>query len=159
MSRTTPKYPVTLLASVLLSACAASPPSEDSAPLPPPSSANETFIKLDLRPARWQYRGPYYPEYMRLHSITGQALLAFSVDDAGIPVRMEVVRSDGPDITRAAAWYIGSLRFSVPADWNARQGPERRYLYDVQFVFFGSAKLAVWDPRTNPVIIRGAPIP
>lgn len=95
----------------------------------------------------------FYPSYLRASGISGQAVLAYSLNDAGTPIRVEVIRSDGDGITRAAAWALSRIRFEVPPDWKATPGRERRFLMDVQYVFAGDPVPRMLDSRAEVLTI------
>lgn len=88
---------------------------------------------------------------------SGQVLLAYSVSHAGAAERVEVLRSNGTAFTRSAAALLAALRFSVPRDWDAQQGPQQRYEMEVHFVLVGMRQLRTWDPRATIVTITGGP--
>ena len=48
------------------------------------------------------------------------------------------------------------LRFRVPADWEARGGPWRRFRIQVTFVVRGMQPLPKWDPTDEALVITAS---
>ena len=94
-----------------------------------------------------------YPSDMYQSGIQGQALLTYSVNDRGSPVRVEVVRSDNRDVSSAAVHVLRTVHFEVPPDWDAQQGPQRRYSILVRYVLFGGPSPKPWDTFPNIAVI------
>jgi hypothetical protein len=150
------KHALVILAAALPAACAAAPQPQEASDslLPPPGSANGTFVK-NTRQDRFIRSRERYPNDMRMHGRSGQVLLAYSLTHAGAAERVEVLRSDNTAFTRGAATLLSDLRFSVPGDWDAQKDPQLRYKMEVQFMLHGMPRPQTWDPQATIITITG----
>ncbi len=120
----------------------------------PAFARGEVLINgVPARPARAR---DYYPADLRRANVGGRVSLAYSIDASGRVVRVFPLVSDDVRFEPAATQCLTDLRFRVPADWEARGGPWRRFRIQVTFVVRGMQPLPKWDPTDEALVITAS---
>lgn len=88
-----------------------------------------------------------YPTAAQRIGMPGRVLMAFTVTKKGRADNIEMVSSQPTGVFETVATKaIKQMKFTVPADWEATQGPEHRYLISVLF-------------KINPCVAPGCVVP
>jgi TonB family protein len=95
----------------------------------------------------------YYPAPARRLGLTGRVGLEYSVDANGRPSGIVVADSAGKVLDNAAKQLLSDQHFTIPADWVATGGPEKRYRLGVIFQLTNKPKVPPFEDNRQTVVI------
>ena len=97
------------------------PPTPQVAPLPNPKLKSMGSVE------------DFYPPTELRQGHTGYALIEYSINGDGRPIRINIVETIGAPFGEWSSRIFSGYRYAVPSDWVSKAGPEQRF--QIQFHF------------------------
>ena len=119
------------------------------------ASTKSAVVRPELTPPV----GDYYPAQAKRLGLTGRVGLEYSVDTRGHAQNIVVTESAGHLLDDHAKTYLSAVHFTIPPDWSATGGPEKRQRLGIIFDLTNKPKVPRFEDDRVTVVITFNPGP